>query len=442
MKKKRWIMGGVGLTVAALMFSGTFAWVSGVQEATNQFVMEDYDVTLHDVLGDTPVTNGGSHQIDWTAGSEINKDIWVSNDGSDDILVRVKLAETMKIRKGSTEKLNVKDVVHGSKEDVLHDHVTWTTGSVKSYEDWQALTPDEQHGSYWVLAGDGYAYWMQPLEPSNEDDTAGALGNTGLLLDAVTLKEGEEGAIEYTIKAEMDAIDAKLAGLSEDGATWTSEEAKKLAAAAVYNPTNDAINRVDEALAKATTELGKEKLQAAKEAYTAAASAEDPAAKEEKMQEGKWYETFANVFEDPEHYGADNRYNAKYLYSKEYTHDEQVNLGPNGSKGHMYNCVVLMFNPIDHISEINLSSKINETINEGEVNVYQINGHVADGAFKYVSVSKLKLKSLDASSFTAHTFDGLTANTVITLDVDTAVVEAMKNREYGDYTSIAKFSKW
>ena len=442
MKKKTWVVGGVALTAAALMFSGTFAWISGVQEATNQFVQEDYDVALHDVLDGTPVTDGGSHQVNWTAGGEVNKDIWVSNEGSDDILVRVKLTETMKLRKGAEELVNVKDAVHGSEADTLHDYVTWTTGSVKTYDEWKALSKDEQHGSYWVLADDGYAYWMQPLAPSGEEDTAGAAGNTGLLLDAVTLKEGQEGAVEYTIQVEMDAIDAKLAGLTDEGATWTSDAAKALAAAAVYDPVQDAVDRVDAAMDAATTEYGKEKLQAARDAYTAAAAAEDPAVQAEKMHEGKWYETYAQVFEDPEHYGADNKFDAQFLYSKEYLNDEKVDVGPDGSNGHVYDCKILMFNPVDHIKEVKLASEIIETITSGEVNVYRIKGRVADGAFQYVSISKLYLKNLDSASFTAHTFDGLTANTVIIKDVDTAVVEAMKNREYGDYTSVVNFSKW
>ena len=133
--KKKAVTGAVCLTAAALLFSGTFAWVSGVQEATNQFVKDDYKVTLHDVLDGTPVTDGGAHQVNWAAGSEVNKDIWVSNDGSDDILVRVKLTETMKLRKGAEELVNVKDAVHGSEADTLHDYVTWTTGSVKTYDE-------------------------------------------------------------------------------------------------------------------------------------------------------------------------------------------------------------------------------------------------------------------------------------------------------------------
>ena len=171
--KKKAVTGAVCLTAAALLFSGTFAWVSGVQawvsgvqEATNQFVKDDYKVTLHDVLDGTPVTDGGSHQVNWTAGGEVNKDIWVSNEGSDDILVRVKLTETMKLRKGAEELVNVKDAVHGSEADTLHDYVTWTTGSVKTYDEWKALSKDEQHGSYWVLADDGYAYWSCCWTPS------------------------------------------------------------------------------------------------------------------------------------------------------------------------------------------------------------------------------------------------------------------------------------
>lgn len=197
--KKSLVVGGVALTTAALLFSGTFAWVSSVQEATNRFLMEDYNVALHDVLDGTPVDNGGSHQVEWVAGTEVNKDIWVSNEGSDNILVRVKLIENMRIRKGTEEKLNVENVVHGSAEDVLHDYVTWTNGAaVKTYDEWKELSKEEQSGEYWVLADDGYAYWMKPLAPSGDEDAVGAVGNTALLLDGVTLNEGQEGAIEYT----------------------------------------------------------------------------------------------------------------------------------------------------------------------------------------------------------------------------------------------------
>ena len=136
--KKRFLVGGVVLTAAALAFSGAFAWISGVQQTSNQFVLEDYNVKLHDVLAGTPVENGDAQQVKWTPGEAVDKDIWVSNDGSDDILVRVKLSETLKMRKGAETLLDVANVVHGSEEDTqIHEHVSWTTGNVKTYAEWQ-----------------------------------------------------------------------------------------------------------------------------------------------------------------------------------------------------------------------------------------------------------------------------------------------------------------
>ena len=293
--KKSLVVGGVALTTAALLFSGTFAWVSSVQEATNRFLMEDYNVALHDVLDGTPVDNGGSHQVEWVAGTEVNKDIWVSNEGSDNILVRVKLIENMRIRKGTEEKLNVENVVHGSAEDVLHDYVTWTNGAaVKTYDEWKELSKEEQSGEYWVLADDGYAYWMKPLAPSGDEDAVGAVGNTALLLDGVTLNEGQEGAIEYSIKVEMDAIDAQLAGLNEEGTTWTGETAKAMATAAVYDPIQEEINRIQEDIANPPTDKEAHvsaylaQKQKALDAYKAAQSATDPEEKEAYLYEAKW----------------------------------------------------------------------------------------------------------------------------------------------------------
>ena len=442
--KKRFLVGGVVLTAAALAFSGAFAWISGVQQTSNQFVLEDYNVKLHDVLAGTPVENGDAQQVKWTPGEAVDKDIWVSNDGSDDILVRVKLSETLKMRKGAETLLDVANVVHGSEGDTqIHEHVSWTTGNVKTYAEWQELTQEEQCGAYWVLADDGYAYWMQPLTPSGDEDTAGALGNTGLLVDAVTLAEGSSGAIEYTIDVEMDAIDAKLAGLEEDGATWTSDAAKALAAAATYDPMSSALERVDAALAEAETELGAARLQSAKAAYEAAAAAENEAVRAEKMHEGAWYELYAKVFEDPSNYGAYTQYNAQYIYSKTYTGEGPADVGSGDKVARMYDCTILMFDPVNHLGSIDLPDKITNTVAGADYveNFYLKN--IADGAFQYVSVSKLHLDSLADKDLTAHTFDGLTVTSkVIYGSLDKEFWQAVQAGEYGTFANEPKFDKW
>lgn len=443
---KKLVAGGVSLTVAALLFSGTFAWISGVQEATNQFVKEDYNVTLHDVLDNTPVTDGSSHQVSWTAGNKVNKDIWVSNDGSDDILVRVKLIETMKSRKGAVENVNVKDVVHGSKGDDLHDHVTWTTGSVKSYDEWKALSADEQHGNYWVLAGDGYAYWMQPLKPSGEEDTAGAEGNTGLLLDDVTLNEGQEGAIEYTIKVEMDAIDAALAGLSEEGATWTSDEAKALAAAAVYDPIAEEIARIDEDLANPPSDdiayvsaytAQKEK---ARNYYVQAQAASTPEEKEAFLYDAKWFDLLAETQIVGGEYARLDTSNGEKFVMK-------VTDRAPGSSPIQEVCkgTILMYYSKDRsASRFNtLGAPKSWQYTAGDkdniLRQYQATA-IQDGAMKNVTAKNLDLTTWDdhPELLTKHTFDGLTATYVVTGSGSSAVSEEFLNDfKAGKYGTLA-----
>ena len=136
--------------------------------------------------------------------------------------------------------------VHGSEADTLHDYVTWTTGSVKTYDEWKALSKDEQHGSYWVLADDGYAYWMQPLAPSGEEDTAGGRRqHRGCCWTPSPSRRARRAPSSTPSRWRWTLIDAKLAGLTDEGATWTSDAAKALAAAAVYDPVQDAVDRVD-----------------------------------------------------------------------------------------------------------------------------------------------------------------------------------------------------
>ena len=442
--KKKAVTGAVCLTAAALLFSGTFAWVSGVQEATNQFVKDDYKVTLHDVLDGTPVTDGGAHQVNWAAGSEVNKDIWVSNEGSDDILVRVKLTETMKLRKGAEELVNVKDAVHGSEADTLHDYVTWTTGSVKTYDEWKALSKDEQHGSYWVLADDGYAYWMQPLAPSGEEDTAGAAGNTGLLLDAVTLKEGQEGAVEYTIQVEMDAIDAKLAGLTEEGATWTSDAAKALAAAAVYDPIAEEIQRIDAELASPPTEeqayvsaYVKQK-EKARDFYVQAQSATDAEQRDRLLYDAKWYDLLAET----------QYINGDYVVNSNATGGQFImkvtNRTPStGSIQEVCDCTLIMYYNGDSSSQCKTLSvpqnKVHSSSADSTVRQYKVTA-IQDGALKYFKARNLNLTSWDDRTdlLTEHTFDGLTATYVVKGSGSSAVkTEFLNDFKAGKYGKLA-----
>ncbi|HJD20676.1 MAG TPA: hypothetical protein H9915_02540 [Candidatus Gemmiger faecigallinarum] len=437
--KKRLVVGGVAVTVAALLFSGTFAWISGVQEATNRFVLEDYNVALHDTLDGTAVDNGGSHEVKWTPGVPMDKDIWISNDGSDDILVRVKLTETMKIRKGTETRLDVADAVHGSEEDAaIHEHVDWTFGEVKSYAEWKELTADEQRGAYWVLADDGYVYWMQPLTPSGDEDTAGAEGNTGLLVDAVTLKEDEEGAIEYTIDVEMDAIDAKLAGLTEEGATWTSDAAKELAAAATYDPIAEEIERIEEDLANPPSDdisfqsaYIAQKKNAIKE-YQAAQAAATPEEKQQHLINAKWYDLFAeSQIVGGEYVCGSNGGSNQYIM--------QVTSRTPGEGVVDEECTatLIMYEPGKRIDKLTTPPVYNHTSYKDNVyRRYEVTA-VADGAFQNATAKNLDLVSWSKKPelLGAHTFDGLTATYVVigpkSSQVSEEFLNAFKAGEYG-----------
>ena len=442
--KKRFLVGGVVLTAAALAFSGAFAWISGVQQTSNQFVLEDYNVKLHDVLAGTPVENGDAQQVKWTPGEAVDKDIWVSNDGSDDILVRVKLSETLKMRKGAETLLDVANVVHGSEEDTqIHEHVSWTTGNVKTYAEWQELTQEEQCGAYWVLADDGYAYWMQPLTPSGDEDTAGALGNTGLLVDAVTLAEGSSGAIEYTIDVEMDAIDAKLAGLEEDGATWTSDAAKALAAAATYDPIASEIERLEQEIAnppsedKAFTKAYVKQKQNAVEEYKAAQAAATPEEKQTHLTNARWYDLYAET----QIVGGD------YVYLSAKNGPEAIGKVTNrkipGEKADE-DCDVqlVMVKPGVKIKELTAIFSKHETTHLDPTSRQYTVTSLADGVFQGVEVTNLKLATWQQHPelLDAHTFDGMTVKTVVTYKADNEFVNAVKAGEYGTFANEPKYS--
>ena len=438
--KKRFLVGGVVLTAAALVFSGAFAWISGVQQTSNQFVLEDYNVKLHDMLAGTPVEDGGAQQVKWTPGEAVDKDIWVSNDGSDDILVRVKLSETLKMRKGPETLLDVANVTHGSEEGPqIHEHVSWTTGNVKTYAEWQELPQDEQRGAFWVLADDGYAYWMQPLTPSGDEDTAGALGNTGLLVDAVTLAECSSGAIEYTIDVEMDAIDAKLAGLEEDGATWTSDAAKALATAAIYDPIASEIERLEQEIAnppsedKAFSTAYVKQKQNAVEEYKAAQAAATPEEKQAHLTNARWYDLYAET----QIVGGDYVYLPALRNGPEAIGKVTNRVVPGDKADEDCDVQLVMVKPGVEIKELTANFSKYETTHLDPTSRQYTVTSLADGVFQGVEVTNLKLESWQSHPelLNKHTFDGMTVKTVVMFNAEDDFIDAVKAGAYGTFAN-------
>lgn len=190
MKNKKLTVALTLVVAAALALTGSFAWYSGVQEATNIAETTEYKVELVDIFDGTTVPNGDEHTVTgWSKNATLNKDIYVKNTataGEGSILVRVKLDEILTI--GGTDALADRD-----------DYMEWTQDSnvVIDIADWNG-----DMGEFWVYDSDsGWYYWAYPLAAGQQTDK---------VLDAIKLLEDPDGKMEYQIKASMDAISADL----------------------------------------------------------------------------------------------------------------------------------------------------------------------------------------------------------------------------------------
>jgi hypothetical protein len=251
------------ISCAAILLTGTFAWLNTVQARTNEF-------------GGNGTNPGGSLHDDF---EEPNKDVYVENWGDAPIFARIRLDEYMELGNGAGKRDDnglksdeneavplIQDSVIDDKatwtphapggsteicEEAFHDYWAWKLGGGKFYKpvseenqkhdyiasdtavydgsetgvkktlDAEVMTMaqwierGQEIGAYWVIDADGWAYWAAPIEP----DTA-----TGLLLDSVTLKREIGSPYFYAINVVL-----QMASLMKDenGENWENFEDDK-----------------------------------------------------------------------------------------------------------------------------------------------------------------------------------------------------------------------
>ncbi len=88
-KNKRKIAIAAGVTSVALILTGTFAWFSTTDAVKNIFGLDNFDVHINEDF-DPNVPN-------IVPGADITKDVTVANGGNVDVVVRVKLNESLKV---------------------------------------------------------------------------------------------------------------------------------------------------------------------------------------------------------------------------------------------------------------------------------------------------------------------------------------------------------
>jgi len=232
-KMTRKIKAGFAVVCAlALFMAGTFAWEQIINHV-NEFTGKRDDVTMHD-------------DFDPSTGQ---KDVYVENQGSKPIFIRVKLNEAMNLTSYTwrpaagdwtthTYGTTAENCGHANAAGKLfHDYFKWTMGGWKYYvpaagleqivhdtrtytetdfnagtakktpdavmitaAGFLAMTPEQQADFIgWIYDTDGYAYWSQPL---NKGEV------TGLLLHKVTTDASLKNTdYYYAIDVIVEAVD-------------------------------------------------------------------------------------------------------------------------------------------------------------------------------------------------------------------------------------------
>lgn len=95
MKNKKKIALGATALAAVLVAAGTFAWFTTTDKVENIFDMDNFDVVITEDFdpSDVPLVPG----------TDITKEVGVSNNGNVDVLVRVKLEETLSLLQMETD---------------------------------------------------------------------------------------------------------------------------------------------------------------------------------------------------------------------------------------------------------------------------------------------------------------------------------------------------
>lgn len=113
--KKKIAIGAVALS-AVLVAAGTFAWFTTTDKVENIFDMDNFDVVITEDFdpSDVPLVPG----------TDITKEVGVSNNGNVDVLVRVKLEETLSLLQmetdaegGTVDKIKVVYETEGNKAE-------------------------------------------------------------------------------------------------------------------------------------------------------------------------------------------------------------------------------------------------------------------------------------------------------------------------------------
>lgn len=194
MKMKKGIIAAAAV-VAVAAIGGTFAYFNQTLSATNMFDTGTYDTELVEKFKPTDGEN-------WEPGTNVNKDVTVTNTGSLPVVVRVKFAEEW-INKDSGEVLYTMDttvdkdkLAVGSPADANNkfenvyqgDDGDGITGAdVDDSVVFKQMNPD---GGWVYNPADGYYYYTKKLAGMTKDaDGADVVDETTRLLDGVTLAE-------------------------------------------------------------------------------------------------------------------------------------------------------------------------------------------------------------------------------------------------------------
>ncbi|MGN0441413.1 MAG: hypothetical protein ACI4FO_01775 [Acutalibacteraceae bacterium] len=238
--KKRTAVAAVA-TAAALVLTGTFAWVMKEdQTELNKFTAKDpgtYEVELKE---DFDPNNP------WA-----NKDVWVENKGDNPVIVRVRLEEfydleyrdgtTYNIKKGYSQGSDngsaIFKVPGGSElaDDLTADSSTGIDKNVilkfgengtgvTTMEKWNAMEADAKAAVKWVIDTDGWCYYTKALLYGEK---------TSYLLDDVDFNEAlfleshsKPYNLDYKINVRLQAISADLEdfGGSKNDMQWTNTD--------------------------------------------------------------------------------------------------------------------------------------------------------------------------------------------------------------------------
>lgn len=129
MKNKKKIALAAVILAIVLIIAGTFAWFTTTDQVANIFEMDNFDVTITEDFDPS--------EVPLNPGTDVTKEVGVTNHGNVDVLVRIKLEEALSLleqdNEGGVDKLKV--VYEAAKqEDDQHVPVLISDTMIASYE--------------------------------------------------------------------------------------------------------------------------------------------------------------------------------------------------------------------------------------------------------------------------------------------------------------------